>query len=343
MRVFARAMCIVAAGAIGQAFGRAEAVAQESAGVSLAVSQVSDASLLRTPNGAEVAVRGLLDVSVTVDLGVLAGLEGSTLRVQQLAWAGRNGSSLLGDVQGFSNIDAEPLARLGEVWLEQHAGERLRLRLGQLDVAAEFAATSGASDFLNSSFGMVPVLAGAPTYPAPATGLSVHLEAGRGLAVAAGTFSLAGSIAPEFTITELSARAHGARVAAGTWVGEGERGPSGGYALLDAALFCHESGGGLDLFAQLGYSRSAAPGVTRHAAIGLGARDLVSSYAPAQGVAASWVRFDQGQGTGSEYVLEAFGSLALMRAVRLQLDVQRIVRSGSAAGYGVTLRSVVEL
>jgi carbohydrate-selective porin OprB len=73
------------------------------------------------------------------------GIGSSRSRESQFASA----EALVGDLQGFNNVDSDRFRQLSEVWLEQCLfGDRLRVKLGKADANADFArvvASGGAS------------------------------------------------------------------------------------------------------------------------------------------------------------------------------------------------------
>jgi porin len=93
-----------------------------------------------------------------------------------------NGSSIhgksltenyLGDLQVASNIDAGQHAYLHELWFRQQLG-KVSFKLGLQDLNAEFMVSEGAGEFINSSFGVPPVIAtGIPVPIFPLTGLGI--------------------------------------------------------------------------------------------------------------------------------------------------------------------------
>jgi porin len=84
----------------------------------------------------------------------------------------------LGDMQVASNIDAGEHAYLHELWFRQELS-RATFTLGLQDLNAEFMVSEGAGEFINSSFGVPPVIATGipvPIFPLTGLGLSVRLE-----------------------------------------------------------------------------------------------------------------------------------------------------------------------
>jgi porin len=73
-------------------------------------------------------------------------------------------SSLLGDMQVASNIDAGNHSYLQEVWFKQFL-YKLELTIGLQDLNVEFANTESGALYLNSSFGISPIISANTTPP----------------------------------------------------------------------------------------------------------------------------------------------------------------------------------
>lgn len=76
-------------------------------------------------------------------------------------------AELLGDIQVVSNIDAGEHSYMQELWVQQSLG-KVDLTLGLQDMNAEFAASGYGGLYLNSSFGILPVIShniAAPIFP----------------------------------------------------------------------------------------------------------------------------------------------------------------------------------
>jgi len=87
-------------------------------------------------------------------------------------------ASLIGDFQVVSNIDADDHIYLHELWYSQSFG-LFSVILGIQDLNAEFAASENGGLFLNSSFGIPPVISDnipAPIFPLTAPGITVKLN-----------------------------------------------------------------------------------------------------------------------------------------------------------------------
>lgn len=254
----------------------------EHAGLTLGVSSIWDSSRLDTGTSSGGVMRALTDVSLTIDLDAIAGLGGATAFVQYLWRHGPNGSERLGDVQGFSNIDADAFSGVSEVWIEQRfASDRFRLKAGRVDANTEFAMVATASDFLNSSMGFSPTIAAMPTYPEPA--LSVNAFATLPANVSVGIGLYGESDGPQwrrpFAIGEVGTRwtlRLGGQARVGAWrKRSGETGDvaRGLYGVVEQTLWASKRRT-LDAFAQVGHSSSATCATDRHVGGGVIVRGL---------------------------------------------------------------------
>ena len=85
----------------------------------------------------------------------------------------------VGDLQGTSNIEADPAAKIYEAWYEHRFfGGRLSLLAGLHDYNSEFDVLEYASEFLNSSFGISPDISqvGPSIFPTTAPALRVKVR-----------------------------------------------------------------------------------------------------------------------------------------------------------------------
>jgi porin len=145
----------------------------ETAGIKLGVQEQSElwinlAGGLRTGT----AYDGLTTSSLTVDLARTFGWTGATFFVNSFQIHGRGPSTtLVGNQQLLSNIEATPSTKLYNLWIEQRLfGDRLNVRIGQEGANDEMVLVPSAALFLNSSFGFPDLLAqnlpsGGPNYP----------------------------------------------------------------------------------------------------------------------------------------------------------------------------------
>jgi len=124
------------------------------------------------------AMRGPVELGLAFDPAPLLGWKGAQLHARLQLHEGQHGTeALVGDAQGFDNIDAQRFRQVSEVWLEQSLlGGKLALKLGKMDANSEFAFVENAGEFLNSSAGFSPTIEGFPSYPDPAGGASVFVR-----------------------------------------------------------------------------------------------------------------------------------------------------------------------
>jgi porin len=119
-----------------------------------------------------VAYDGLTTASIGLDLEKLLGWPGAKIFTSGFEIHGRGPStSLVGNLQLISNIEATPDIKLYDLWLEQELFDHfLSIRIGQEGANDEMMLTKYGAIFLNSSFGFPGLLAadlpsGGPNYP----------------------------------------------------------------------------------------------------------------------------------------------------------------------------------
>ena len=131
----------------------------------------------------------LHDVDLTLDLNldVLAGWRGARVFLYGLGVFGGSPSDLAGDVQALSNIDAPDGWRLYEAYVEQTLlSGRLSVLAGLYDLNSEFYASEPAALFLNGAHGMGPELGlsgrnGPSIFPYTTAALRTRFEPAAGI------------------------------------------------------------------------------------------------------------------------------------------------------------------
>ncbi len=124
--------------------------------------------------------RNLLTIDAEVDLGLAAGLSGGTVFIQYLSVnPERGGSQDSGDIQVYSNIENDRhLDVIYEFWYSQALLDgSLLIKAGKVDANSDFAFVDVAGEFANSSAGFSPTIFTFPSYPDPATSVSVFWNA----------------------------------------------------------------------------------------------------------------------------------------------------------------------
>src|SRR5215469_6782004 len=136
------------------------------------------------------AYRGLLETSATLDLEKAFHWKGGRVSASLHDYFGSDASNdLIGNAQGFSNIDSPQMNRIYELWFEQTlAQDTIRFKVGRIDANTEFAYVENATEFLNPSMGFSPTILGLNTYPAPRTGGLLALKPGERFYATLGDF-----------------------------------------------------------------------------------------------------------------------------------------------------------
>lgn len=114
--------------------------------------------------------RALLDIGIAASWG-----ENWSGFVNAQMQRGDDGSEITGDIQAYSNIDAEDYSRVSEYWLDYNK-DLWRFKLGQIDVNGEFAAIDHGGEFIQSSMGFSPTVFVIPTFPRPSWSLMAFYQ-----------------------------------------------------------------------------------------------------------------------------------------------------------------------
>jgi porin len=134
---------------------------------------------------------GMASLNATLNTGQTGLWKNGTVTVTGAHTLGSMPSSeLFGDAQVSSNIEAGNHTFLMELWIRQQFG-RVVITAGLQDLNAIFALSESGGLYLNSSFGIMPVIScniPAPIFPLTSPGLTVVLETGRAGSVALALF-----------------------------------------------------------------------------------------------------------------------------------------------------------
>lgn len=120
------------------------------------------------------AYMGMANLMIDFDLDKAGILKGSKLFLKGANIHGTSLSSMTGDIQVASNIDAGNHTYLQEFWISKTCGE-FELTLGLQDLNAQFAVSEYGGLFVNSSFGILPTISAnttAPIFPLTTIGLT---------------------------------------------------------------------------------------------------------------------------------------------------------------------------
>lgn len=306
-------------------------------GVDLEVFLITDGSVVASGgvHSGGAALRSLLDATVAIDGGRLLGWHGARFFADFQVQRGTNGSTDVGDLQGFSNIDSDDRSQLALLWYEQDLFDgMLRVKVGKANANTDFAYVEHGLGFINSSFGYSPTILSFPTYPDPAFGAAALVRFGGGLYAGAGVYdgavqqgfktgqrgpgTLFGDPPDLFLIGEVGRRWKGEEGAGPGRIGLGafrhtgrfarydggtEHGTWGVYLVLDQVLWrpadAGESYRGLGGFLQYGWADPDVSPIEHH--LGLGVTwtgPLALRPDDAVGLGLTWVSFSDAPGTG---------------------------------------------
>lgn len=229
------------------------------------------------------AYLGLVDFGLAVNTGNAGLWKGGELYIQiQNTHGNSPTASLVGDNQVFSNIENGNYTYLYELRYK-HTIERFWVNFGIIDLNSEFIVTEEGSNFINSSFGVIPTVSGnvpLSIFPKNSLGVMVNYAFDNGLSVQAALmdgdpgdlendpFNLKHNISREqglFSVGEIIYSSQKGKYKFGGYYHSGRfadvLSPSsikkynyGFYALLDQTLAEFSANKELRSFIQLGYA-----------------------------------------------------------------------------------------
>lgn len=171
--------------------GSSAAAADETTALSFAVRDAADIW-----GGKGFVTLNKFQVSGTIE-GRYFGIDGWRAHAQIFRTDGESLSSRVGDIQTADNIEAVSATRLFEAWVEHTFGPQDKpiaaLRLGLIDLNADFDSTDPASLFINSSHGIGPDISrsgldGPSIFPVSAFGARLTWNASDKLSVKSAVF-----------------------------------------------------------------------------------------------------------------------------------------------------------
>jgi len=309
-------------------------------------------------------LRGLAALDVSVDLDRAIDWPGAIAFAQFMVQEGDDAAAeLVGDLQAFDNLDSPDRVQISEVWLEQRLlADRLRIVLGKIDGNALFAASEHGAAFLNSSMGFSPSILAFPSYPDPAFSLNVVLAPTDRVELKAAWYDgsvqagvATGSRGPSswlddgensFFIAEADLRWEldglDGRAALGAWwhsgdfddfAGGHEDGTSGGYLIIDHALWSEADAEdqGLAGFLQFGWADEDLTEMHRHLGLGLtwtGAIEGRDADVIGLGMSRVWLSDAAGFPESAETAYELLYSAPVFGWLLTTADLQYIVDPG---------------
>jgi carbohydrate-selective porin OprB len=338
-------------------------------GVTFQASLTADTSWVAS-GGADVgdtAFRHLLSVNLTLNTERLIGWKGGTVFFSCQTQSGANGSASVGSVQGISNIDAEGLTQISELWYEQSLWDGMvRIKAGKVDAGAEFARVENGAEFINSSMGFSPTIVGFSSYPDPATSVNVFvnpmpwLYGGFGVYDGAtavgiptgprGPSTFFGPPGAAFLIGETGVKWGSelrGRLGLGVWRhtsdfdrfdGGTKSGTTGFYLVLDQTIWRRnpkdaDDAQGIALFAQYGFADERISPVAYHVGVGLAwTGPIPSRQTDVLGLGTTYVRLSDEPGAGfdqrDELAVEMFYKLQVLKWLSVKLDFQYVHNPG---------------
>ena len=112
--------------------------------------------------------------------GAAVGHDGWSANLHVLATDGHSLSALLGDVQTATNIEGDGATHLFEAWVRRQITPTTAIKVGIIDLNADFDANETPGLFINSSHGVGPELSGAgpnaaPVWPNGTAGVQIQI------------------------------------------------------------------------------------------------------------------------------------------------------------------------
>jgi carbohydrate-selective porin OprB len=265
---------------------------------------------------------------------------------------GKNGSEAVGDLQAYSNIDADNFSAIGELWIQHELPTLgLRFKLGQVDANNEFAYVDHAVEFINSSMGFSPTVTYLPTFPEPRLSLNAfwHSDTIGGFGFGAYTNEDRSFESP-FVISQWKKQWSDLEVSLGYWSQKdaskfnvandntaqslAEEGTATGlYATLsgniEQSIFASNTTG---WFIQLGSSDQSYSEITKHIGAGLTLYGLGKANNDLAGIGLTYIETNPRlsfEYAGSETALEVFYKRQLSDKISLKPDLQIVLNPAS--------------
>ncbi len=112
--------------------------------------------------------------------GAAVGHKGWSANLHVLATDGHSLSALLGDLQTATNIEGDGATHVFEAWVRRQITATTAIKVGVIDLNADFDANETPGLFINSSHGVGPELSGAgpnaaPVWPTGTAGVEVQM------------------------------------------------------------------------------------------------------------------------------------------------------------------------
>jgi len=283
---------------------------------------------------------------------------------------GTDGSTLLtGDAQGFDNLDGPSGQQIAQLFYQQMLDEnQIRLKIGRMDSAYDFAYTANGNNFLGASFGTSPAILDFPTYPYPALGAALFWtpseffyasgdvsdanRSDRAGVLSGDPYNVQSTTGGVIVMEEvggewtLGAQRLAGRLGVGGYENTGtfqpfdggsQNGANGMYAVFDQTVWQSSTPAGenIGIFGQFGLGDGRVSPIDQHVGGGFqwtGPIPMQSRSADVLGVGASYAHFS-GDGPFTEpyeLEIEGFYKLQVTPWFNVQPDIQGIIHPGGA-------------
>jgi porin len=332
-------------------------------GITIEGSLVSDLSRVARGGLASRATgRALLSAGLGLDLDAAIGVPGGSAYFGFYRYRGREGSQDAGDIQAYSNIDADRFSHLSEAWYEQRLfADRLRVKVGRVDANTEYAVAGAAGGFLNASAGFSPTIYALPTYPEPTASANLFVSPTSWFTFGAGFYhgTLGDVTLPGyahqsdlFAIVEAGGswgKQTPGRIAVGRWSHSGLAptfdggavdGTAGWYGLVEQRLTGHGetdsvAASGWSAFLKYGRADDAVSEFGQHAMLGVVREAPLGWEAASTGLMVSAVDLSDRSSAGfpvNETTLEGYVRFPLLGFLSIAPDAQYIVHPAGLRG-----------
>lgn len=302
--------------------------------------------------------RGNYDLTMTLDFEKAGLWKGGSFFIY---FENGHGESItdkyVGDLQVLSNLDARDFSQISEYYFTQVLpGDKMTLKIGKQNANANFCFTDNGSEFINSSFGIMPNVQ-MPIFPDPAIGFSAFFNISETLSLGGGLYDGAGnggqwgfntafsSNAVSFSVAEFgycySMKSRG-KIKLGIWrhggdypeiSGNGFKSSCmGNYLIIDQGITGNPDSGNfcLDSFFQYGYSDKKISEIPNYFGAGLRTSGLIRNRPDdllGVGFATATVNKDI-PGMSTETSFEIYYKAPIRDLFTIQPDFQYIINPG---------------
>jgi porin len=271
---------------------------------------------------------------------------------------GSNGNESLGDLQGFSNIDAEDFVKIYEYWGKHTFRNDIGfIKVGQFDANSEFAYTANGGEFINSSMGYSPTIGPMVSYPDLSHAIAVQAKFNKDNAMKLGVFTDSeNKLSNAFWIGEYTAELGWSSLKVGAWYNNNttqkyldvhtsltsspttkfQDSDNGYYLTLDGTWERKSNSfNNLDWFVQIGTSDKKTQLIHKHIGAGVVQNNPFGLDGAALGLAFTAIKTSdniEAQLPNTEFVIETFFKYSINNRIAIKPDIQYIKNPASEPG-----------